>query len=300
MDEWHVGDPEDWGDSVGVPDIPYMGYINDGEDDGDEPPRYPQNPDRQRARILKEEAWRLKEEGRYNEALSLINRAIELDGNESNYYNVKAIILEYFGKYEEALRLYNIALEMSYSKVYEDNKARLLNDIASCNSHYEDDLEYALTCINNALKITNDENDRKTFLRTKAKVLENMARFSDAKICIYLANEMYDEVEKAERQREIIKNSKDTLFTITATHFYDKEIVEGDIVDLIAEPDNSYDRDAIRVEKDGKTVGFVANSPYSVAGGTKRATEIKSIIKPDQKAIFMFTYLDEYRIAKLI
>ena len=32
MDEWHVGDPADWGDHVGVPDIPYMGYINNEDD----------------------------------------------------------------------------------------------------------------------------------------------------------------------------------------------------------------------------------------------------------------------------
>ena len=38
MDEWHVGDPADWGDSVGVPDIPYMGYLKDEED---EPPERP-------------------------------------------------------------------------------------------------------------------------------------------------------------------------------------------------------------------------------------------------------------------
>ena len=30
MDEWHVGDPADWGDHVGVPDIPYMGYLDNG------------------------------------------------------------------------------------------------------------------------------------------------------------------------------------------------------------------------------------------------------------------------------
>ena len=35
MDEWHVGDPPDWGDRIGVPDIPYMGYINGGDDDDD-------------------------------------------------------------------------------------------------------------------------------------------------------------------------------------------------------------------------------------------------------------------------
>lgn len=299
MDEWHVGDPADWGDSVGVPDIPYMGYINDGEDE-DEPPRYPQNPHKKRAFALKEEALRLNDQGRYSEALSLINRAIELDRNESNYYNVKAIILECSRDYDGALRYYNIALDMCYSKVYEDNKARLLNDIASCNSYCEDKLDYALDCINEALKITNDDNDRKTFLRTKADILEKMGRKIDSKICIYLANELYEKVKKAERQRELIENSTGTVICITGTEFYDKKVKEGDIVELIFEPDNEHDKDAIRIEKDDETVGYVANSPYTLVEGAKGASEVKYLMGPGQKAKVMFLYLDEYRIAKLI
>ena len=33
MDKWNVGDPSDWGDSIGVPDKAYMGYLNGGNDD---------------------------------------------------------------------------------------------------------------------------------------------------------------------------------------------------------------------------------------------------------------------------
>lgn len=300
MDEWQVGDPPDWGDSVGVPDIPYMGYINNEDEDDDEFPRIPQNTNAREARTLKEKALRLMDERRYDEAIALIDRAIELDGRQSNYYNVKGIILEYSGNYNGALRHYNIALDMCYSKVYEDNKARLLDRMASLEVSSSGDLDYALSCVNDALKITNDDDDRKGFLRTKARILEHMGRNVDSWICIYLANGQFNKVEETEMQTETIKNSKETLFTIAGTSYHDINVIAGDTVDLIAEPENIYDCNAIRIDKDGECVGYVANSPYTVIDGTKYAREIRKVMKANQKAKVMFTYVDHYPIAKLM
>lgn len=43
-------------------------------------------------------------------------------------------------------------------------------------------------------------------------------------------------------------------------------------VKLIKEPDNEYDKEAIRVEMDGLgLVGYVANSPYTVQGESMSA-----------------------------
>ena len=59
------------------------------------------------------------------------------------------------------------------------------------------------------------------------------------------------------------------FFTITGTnHRYGKDFFEaGMTVDLIKEPDNEYDREAIKVELEGLgQVGYVANSPYTVCG----------------------------------
>ena len=297
MDEWHVGDPADWGDSVGVPDIPYMGYINDGED---EDPEYPKNRSIGKSKRLKEEALDLRDQGLYREALLTINSAIELDGREPDFYNVKAIILEDLGNYNEALRYYDIALGMHHSQLFKDNKARLLGRIANIDSCSEDRWGHAMDCVNEALKITKDKIDRKDLLRIKADILEKQGRKVDSQICIYLANDMYDEVERTEKQTEIIKNSTGTLICITGTQFYDKKVNEGNIVSLIIEPDNEHDKDAIRVEKNGETVGYVANSPYTLVEGAKSASEIKYLMKPNQKAKVMFTYIEEYLMAKLI
>ena len=296
-DEWHVGDPEDWGDSVGVPDIPYMGYINNGDDEN---PEYPENGYITKLKRLKDEAWDLRNQGLYHEALLAINSAIEFDGMEPGFYNVKAIILEDLGNYNEALRCYDIALGMYSCRLFKDNKARLLGRIASIEVYHADRWDYCMDCINEALKITGNKDDRKTFLRIKADILERQAKIVDSKVCNYLASENYDMVEKIERQSEIIESSTDTWICIAGTQFYDAKVSDGDIVDLIAEPDNEHDRDAIRVEKDGQTVGYVANSPYTIVEGAKGASEIKYMMKPGLKAKVMFIYLDEYQMARII
>ena len=58
-------------------------------------------------------------------------------------------------------------------------------------------------------------------------------------------------------------------FTITGTQFYHgKDFFEKDmVVKLVKEPDNAYDKEAIKVELEGLgLVGYVANSPNTVIG----------------------------------
>ena len=58
-------------------------------------------------------------------------------------------------------------------------------------------------------------------------------------------------------------------FTIAGTFFYHgKDFFEKDMtVRLVKEPDNAYDKEAIKVELEGLgLVGYVANSPNTVIG----------------------------------
>lgn len=58
-------------------------------------------------------------------------------------------------------------------------------------------------------------------------------------------------------------------FTITGTRYYfGQEFLEPNMhVRLVKEPDNDFDREAIRVELEGLgKIGYVANSPRTVAG----------------------------------
>ncbi len=60
-----------------------------------------------------------------------------------------------------------------------------------------------------------------------------------------------------------------TFFTIAGTsHYYGQDFFEPKmIVKIVKEPNNEFDKEAIRVELEGLgCVGYVANSPYTVMG----------------------------------
>lgn len=291
MDEWQVGDPADWGDSVGVPDIPYMGYLQDDEEDESNPPQQVS-----RADSLRKKAWKLREAGRPDEALDTINEALDYGGNW-RCHNVKAIILEDMGQYEHALMSYDRALRHARPQLVLDNKARLLERMALSGRYSK---EKSLEYINIALNLTRDDSDRHYFLKTKSEILERLGRPREAYVCSKLANRQFDLVDEFERQSKTLKNSHDTFICIAGTRFYDNRTSPGIVVDLIKELDNEYDRDAIRVELNGNTVGYVANSPRTLIKETKSATDIKNRFKSRTKAEILFVYMERYPIAKLI
>ena len=112
--DYHGGDPADWGDGLaGVPDIPYMGYLNNGggdeEDDSD---------NRIDSRFIKRDkyskkAWDYYLEFKEKDALYYIDLALDLDKNHSINWNIKAIILEGIKRYYESEECYNRSLELS-------------------------------------------------------------------------------------------------------------------------------------------------------------------------------------------
>lgn len=63
-------------------------------------------------------------------------------------------------------------------------------------------------------------------------------------------------------------------FSIAGTgHYYGQKFFETNMkVKLVKEPDNDYDKEAIRVEMEGLgKVGYVANSPHTVLGESMSA-----------------------------
>ena len=79
---------------------------------------------------------------------------------------------------------------------------------------------------------------------------------------------------------------KDVFFTLTGMNHYhgDGFLKKGMKVRLIKEPDNEYDKEAIRVELKGLgKIGYVANSPYTVLGDSKSAGRIYDQIKKKAK-----------------
>ncbi len=79
---------------------------------------------------------------------------------------------------------------------------------------------------------------------------------------------------------------KDVHFTITGMNYYfgNDFLKKGMKVKLIKEPDNEYDKEAIRVELKGLgKIGYVANSPRTVLGDSKSAGRMYDLMKKKAK-----------------
>ncbi len=85
---------------------------------------------------------------------------------------------------------------------------------------------------------------------------------------------------------------KNTIyFTITGTCFkYGQEIFKPDMkVKLVKEPDNEYDKEAIKVTMPGLgTIGYVANSPKTVIGESYSAGRLYDKIDDEATGTVMY------------
>ena len=258
--------------------------------------------DEEIAHSLAEEAWELySDETLTDEALILIDSAIKLNPNPpTTYYNTKALIHEGKGQYEEALKYYNKALAKDrFNKILLNNKAECikeeLDDKILHNRIEPEDLEL----IDKALEILPEGYENREYLFTKAGVLGLLGDGVKERIIKARLVKNYDEVDKAEKQLEKLKSSE-TYINITGTQYYKhfEPFKEGTIVDLIKEPDNPHDKNAIRVEVNSETVGYVANSKYTLIKEVKSATDIKNNLST--QAEVQFILFNEWVIAKLI
>ena len=83
-------------------------------------------------------------------------------------------------------------------------------------------------------------------------------------------------------------------FTVAGTkHHYGTEFMEpGMEVKLVKDPDNEYDKEAIKVEMAGLgLVGYVANSPYTVLGESMSAGRLYDKIADEAVGIVKYKLL---------
>lgn len=87
------------------------------------------------------------------------------------------------------------------------------------------------------------------------------------------------------------ENLKDIYFTITGcNHYFGQEFMKkGMKVTLVKEPDNKFDKEAIRVEMKGLgKCGYVANSPQTVMGKSMSAGRLYDRIGDKAKGKIMY------------
>lgn len=156
-----------------------------------------------------------------------------------------------------------------------------------------------LDLINEALRILPEDYDNGPYLKTKGDILDQLGDPVKARVCYALAVKDYDKVDEADKQLKKLKPNE-TYISITGIQYYQNfaPFKEGTVVDLIKEPDNQHDPNAIRVEINGQTVGYVANSRYTLIKEVSSATDIKD--SNSTQAIVQFILFGKWVIAKLI
>lgn len=85
---------------------------------------------------------------------------------------------------------------------------------------------------------------------------------------------------------------KEMYVTITGlNHYFGSEFIEAGMqVKLIKDVENEFDSEAIKVEMDGLgTIGYIANSPYTVLGESMSAGRVYD--KLDDEAIATVKYV---------
>ena len=283
MDEWHIGDPVDWGD--GWMDAQNWGHGDDDEEEKD--PYYKETTQDSERKIYlrKSRNMDLKDE----DALEEINQALRLDKNNAENWNKKAIILESLKRYNQSEECYNRSLSLSPNNAVYDNKARMLyhwavelRDGSKKLPNGLDKLKHARQIIIRAidsLPEKNSKEDSERYIRVKDSI------------------DFYIEYEGTFQERlEILKKyPKDELFTITGIDHSksDINIVPNMPLKLVKEPNNESDKDAIAVYANNRKWGYVANAHLTKYELTSSASELQDKIQNTAKGQYLF-FLDRY------
>lgn len=273
MDEWHIGDPVDWGD--GWMDAQNWGRGSDDEDDINKGTNNTGNSHQYSERDeYSKKAWDYFLDNKLSDALYYIDLALDLDRWHSNNWNKKAIILEYMGRYEESEKCYDRSLELRQQSLVADNKARMLRGWAGHLLSESKKMPNGLAKLEEAL-----EKNRKAINALPQDSEENIDRFLSQKHIIESTIEYEKEYHK---NVETLKTyDKSELFTIAGRQFYkiNMRLTPGMALKLVKEPDNEFDKKAIAVYFEDKKIGYVANKGYTKFELTSSASELHEKIQ---------------------
>ena len=248
-----------------------------------------------------EKALKLKEEGKLKEALRIIDDALNENPNDFRNWNAKALILDSLSEYEKAIECFDNALKLNNSDFIKKDKANTLYNFAKVTFFPEGDYEKAMNLIDYALDNLPEDEDASEYLFLKAEIYESMGMPMETRVYYLKAEGEFEKANQLSAQMEFIKNSDDVLITVSGTNFFKglNPFENGRIFNLVKQPDNEHDSDAIAIFLADEQVGFVANSQYTLIDGVKSASEIK-FIDDNQKAEVVFVFFDRYVIMRLV
>jgi tetratricopeptide (TPR) repeat protein len=249
-----------------------------------------------------EEALKLLGEGKLKEALVVIDDAVESEPDDFENWNAKALILNGLSEYEQSIECFEAALKLNDCDEIRKNKADALHGFSKVTFFPTGDLDKAMMLIDEALDILPEGEDPSEYWFLKAEIFEGMGHPFETRICYLKAQGEFEKASELDSQLEILRNGSDVLITVSGTDFFKGLDVffEGAVLDLVREPENEHDSDAIRIEIGGEAVGYVANNDYTAIEGTKKASEIVNVIGDSQKAEVSFILMNQHVIARLI
>ena len=182
-------------------------------------------------------------EGNYSEALSLIDKNLKKD--DEKYFYFKAVIYDRQEEYEKSIEFFNkIPNQTGEIKLL---KANSLYKWAKITFFPSLEYEKALALTDNALEILPENEDPSEFYFLKAEILEALNELVESKKAYLIAYKEFDKLDEFKKQVEYIENTDDTLINISGGYYYNFTPIKGQIVDLIREPENEHDSDAIAV-----------------------------------------------------
>ena len=248
-----------------------------------------------------EKALKLKEEGKLKEALRIIDDALNENPNDFKNWNAKALILDSLSEYEKAIECFDNALKLNNSDFIKKDKANTLYNFAKVTFFPEGDYEKAMNLIDYALDNLPEDEDASEYLFLKAEIYESMGMPMETRVYYLKAEGEFEKANQLSAQMEFIKNSDDVLITVSGINFFKglDPFEKGAIFNLVKQPDNEHDSDAIAIFSADEQLGFVANSQYTLIDGVKSASEIKSI-GDNQKAEVVFVFFNRYVIMRLV
>ena len=248
-----------------------------------------------------EKALKLKEEGKLKEALRIIDDALNENPNDFRNWNAKALILDSLSEYEKAIECFDNALKLNNSDFIKKDKANTLYNFAKVTFFPEGDYEKAMDLIDYALDNLPEDEDASEYLFLKAEIYESLGMPMETRLYYLKAEGEFKKANQLSDQIEFLKNSDDVLITVSGINFFKglDPFEKGAIFNLVKQPDNEHDSDAIAIFSADEQLGFVANSQYTLIDGVKSASEIKSI-GDNQKAEVVFVFFDRYVIMRLV
>ena len=233
--------------------------------------------------VLSVKAAESKDRWELEKALNFINRAIEISPNNSDYLNLKAMILRYMNRYDESLETYDRSLSIKWDNEVLADKAEMLY----CWAFY---LKRESAESPNRLNVLKDA---KRICISAIHTLPGADNNRDIKKFQQLEEDIDYSINKEKRFQKNLKKlksfPKDELFTITGRNFYENNVdmAPNRPLKLVKEPDNKFDKDAIAVYSQDKKIGYVANNNHTSCKLTSTASELQDKIQNTAKGRYL-------------